>query len=158
MNFKKTIDNIEIYYECYILGIYRERITNVYPSKKENAFVYMDDKDVMHSIPYKWYNRYDDVKGKAIFINAMNLPLFITISKENLHNYCAPKPAIHVKLAMKNTVYESDDSDDEICDTCGEYYSDCISCECPDDCKCLKLCEQDNGGRCPHYPYDSDDE
>jgi len=94
MNFEKTIDNIEIYYECYILGIYRERITNVYPSKKENAFVYMDDKDVMHSIPYKWYNRYDDVKGKAIFINSMNLPLFITISKENLLKYCAPKSKI----------------------------------------------------------------
>ena len=94
MEFKKTIDNIEIYYECYILGIYRERITNVYPSKKENAFVYMDDKTVMHNIPYKWYTRYDQVKGKAIFINSANIPLFITISKENLQKYCAPKLTI----------------------------------------------------------------
>ena len=42
------------------------------------------------------------------------------------------------------------------CDTCGKDYDDCVSCECPDDCKCLKLCEEENGGRCPHYPYDDE--
>jgi hypothetical protein len=39
------------------------------------------------------------------------------------------------------------------CATCGECESNCRSCECPNDCKCLQLCQEENGGRCPFYPY-----
>ena len=49
--------------------------------------------------------------------------------------------------------------EEEICGTCGLDYSNCPTCECPNDAKCLRLCEQMSGGKCPHYPYsDSDDE
>jgi len=43
-----------------------------------------------------------------------------------------------------------------ICETCGLHFDVCVTCECPNDAKCLKLCEKINGGRCPHYPYDSE--
>ena len=49
---------------------------------------------------------------------------------------------------------EYEGTDDDRCPTCGEWYSDCVSCECPNDCKCLKLCEEENGGRCPALSYD----
>ena len=53
---------------------------------------------------------------------------------------------------------DSDDEDDESrCPTCGEWESDCVSCECPHDCKCLKLCEEENGGRCPAQSCDDED-
>ena len=42
---------------------------------------------------------------------------------------------------------------DEKCETCGENYEDCQTCECPNDAKCLKLCEMENGGRCPHIKF-----
>lgn len=43
---------------------------------------------------------------------------------------------------------------DEICETCGEHFDDCESCGCPDLCKCLKLCEKENDGKCPYYDYE----
>jgi len=42
---------------------------------------------------------------------------------------------------------------DEKCETCEENYEDCQTCECPNDAKCLKLCEMENGGRCPHIKF-----
>ena len=44
-------------------------------------------------------------------------------------------------------------SDEEICGECGKDFDLCLTCECPDDAKCLKLCEKMNNGKCPHYPY-----
>jgi hypothetical protein len=32
------------------------------------------------------------------------------------------------------------------------HYEECATCECPDDAKCLTLCEEENGGRCPCSP------
>ena len=46
---------------------------------------------------------------------------------------------------------------ESFCPTCGLDFDNCQTCECPDDAKCLMLCEQMHGGKCPHYPY-SDDE
>ena len=43
--------------------------------------------------------------------------------------------------------------DDDLCPTCTKHYDLCLTCECPDDAKCLKLCEQMNDGKCPHYEY-----
>tara|TARA_R100001244_G_scaffold55460_1_gene47546 strand:- start:64 stop:717 length:654 start_codon:yes stop_codon:yes gene_type:complete len=49
---------------------------------------------------------------------------------------------------------EEEEEDDDICGTCGEHMDDCLSCECPDDCKCLALCESEHpSGKCPYYPY-----
>lgn len=53
-----------------------------------------------------------------------------------------------------NYITELDFPDeDDLCPTCNLHYDDCPTCECPNDAKCLKLCEELNGGRCPHYPY-----
>ena len=46
---------------------------------------------------------------------------------------------------------------ESFCPTCGLDFDNCPTCECPDDAKCLMLCEQMHGGKCPHYQY-SDDE
>ena len=44
------------------------------------------------------------------------------------------------------------------CPTCGLDFDNCPTCECPDDAKCLMLCEQMHGGKCPQYPYSDEDE
>jgi len=56
---------------------------------------------------------------------------------------------------------EYSNSEDDICEDCGLGQDGfnpgkdcCASCECPNDCKCLLLCEKENGGKCPYYPYD----
>ena len=63
---------------------------------------------------------------------------------------------------MKEYIYKTYDTslieelinDNVMCDTCGLSINMCLSCECPNDCKCLVLCEQENGGRCPFHFYD----
>ena len=50
-------------------------------------------------------------------------------------------------------VLESGPGTDAECGTCFNHLDDCLTCECPNDAKCLKLCELENNGRCPHYPY-----
>ena len=61
---------------------------------------------------------------------------------------------------IKQDITMSDwyETDEEECDTCGKHYDDCVSCECPNDSKCLKLCEEENGGKCPYYSYSDEEE
>mmetsp|Transcript_114377 Transcript_114377/g.160547 ORF Transcript_114377/g.160547 Transcript_114377/m.160547 type:complete len:92 (+) Transcript_114377:314-589(+) len=33
--------------------------------------------------------------------------------------------------------------DDNMCETCGLSIDDCVTCECPNDAKCIKLCEEE---------------
>ena len=47
---------------------------------------------------------------------------------------------------------DDDDDDEETCPTCGNHFDDCPTCYCPNNASCLVLCEQENGGRCPHDP------
>ena len=35
------------------------------------------------------------------------------------------------------------DDEEEVCETCGKDYDECETCECPNDAKCLVLCERD---------------
>ena len=48
---------------------------------------------------------------------------------------------------------ESESEEEYIFGTCGENSDACITCECPNDAKCLQLCEEMNSERCPYYPY-----
>ena len=48
---------------------------------------------------------------------------------------------------------EDEEEEWDLCMSCGECLDECETCECPEDAKCLKMCEQMNGGKCPYYPY-----
>ncbi len=47
----------------------------------------------------------------------------------------------------------TNNNEEETCPTCMMSYEECKSCECPNNCKCLLLCERENDGHCPSHKY-----
>ena len=59
--------------------------------------------------------------------------------------------------AARSAPKSDSEEEDEICGTCFRHFEECATCECPNDAKCLKLCEEENGGRCPYYTYEDEE-
>ena len=71
------------------------------------------------------------------------------IHYDNLCYYCYNGTTFDIKTPVE----------EEICETCGKDYDECETCECPNDAKCLVLCEQEKEkcGICDRNAYHKND-
>ena len=88
VNFETLIDDINIKYHATLLSklTCSEIPKTVYPSKKQNAFLY-DEGYGYSIISYKWFDKYDDTSGIATFYYRGGIPYYIKISRDELEKY-----------------------------------------------------------------------